>query len=808
MHLLFLHPLFSEEVLRAIGWTLIHSLWQGLLAAVLAGIVIAATRRSAARIRYNLLALVLILFVSATGVTFFLQKEETPAHNVADAITGVSNVNTVLPAGIQYETVQVKAASVIDRFVAYINTHADFFVLIWAIFFFIHCIKLITGVVSIQRLKTYKIHSPAEEWQERLKQLSKALGLRQSIILLESELVKIPAAIGYFKPVILVPLGLLSNLPGDQVEAILLHELAHIRRKDYVMNILQRFTEAVFFFNPALLWISSLIRQEREACCDDIVIADTNHKGSYLDALVSFQEYTIGAEGFAMQISSKKHYLLNRVKRMLTRENKKLDLMEKILLIAGLLVVTAFTFIPQKEVAAKKQQPNVVSDSTPAKTATRQRIVRPAVPPPPKSASKIEKPKPVVTNLSYGPLRDTVPVNSKEKTGNDGVKLQNLSTTMNVNDDGKTKTEIMEVTTEDGKTFKITKVNNWVKKLTIDGKDIPENEMESYKPLLRKLEAAVEENMAGRRKAMEARKADMALRQESIKASMAERHKQIAMMDKERIKERDQQLKELDKEQKVLEDRRQRIMEEKNMDKSKKEQLRKEFEQDRKRMDDKKREFEREKEMDNQKKERFDKQLEKEREMLEDRRKQMNKDIESSNRKRQELQQEVNRKKKMIDDQRRMIMREQFRKNALHIDSNGREIIMNSNGHDLILTDNRKGDGRVEDGKTVTVNKKADTRIQPRFSRNENYKEFSYASEALFKANTSMNALKSVNSKLFNDFKKRDLFITKPNIDPIHYKSGPSLLFNPRNQERQKPEPPKPPKYKVSPDAPHKRVTT
>src|SRR6202008_3371205 len=114
--------------------------------------------------------------------------------------------------------------------------------------------------------------------------------------------------------VILVPLGLLAALPPSQVETILLHELAHIRRKDYLVNLLQRFSEAVFFFNPALIWISSLIRQEREACCDDIVVSTATHHGNYLKALVSFQEYCLTPPKYAMAIGSKQHYLLNRVK--------------------------------------------------------------------------------------------------------------------------------------------------------------------------------------------------------------------------------------------------------------------------------------------------------------------------------------------------------------------------------------------------------------------------------------------------------------------------------------------------------------
>src|SRR6185503_4948505 len=252
-----------------------------------------------------------------------------------------------------FDQTAVGSATTLERFVGFINANASIVVLIWAVFFLFHCIKLITGLAGIQRMRNYRSHASPDEWRIRLDQLSETLGLKQSILLLQSEIVKVPVAIGFLKPIILVPLGLLSNLPAEQVETILLHELAHIRRKDYLVNIMQRFVEAVFFFNPALIWISSLLRQEREACCDDIVVAHTRHKGSYLEALVSFQEYCFATSQYAMAIHSNKHYLLNRVKRMITRENKKLDIMEKIVLIAGLISFTAFTLIPREHLSVK-----------------------------------------------------------------------------------------------------------------------------------------------------------------------------------------------------------------------------------------------------------------------------------------------------------------------------------------------------------------------------------------------------------------------------------------------------------------------
>ena len=110
-------------------------------------------------------------------------------------------------------------------------------------------------------------------WQERLDRLARALRLSRPVALLESCLAEVPVVIGYVRPVILMPVGLLAGLPAGQVESILLHELAHIRRHDYLVNLLQTSVEGLLFYHPAVWWISGVIRAERENCCDDLVVA-------------------------------------------------------------------------------------------------------------------------------------------------------------------------------------------------------------------------------------------------------------------------------------------------------------------------------------------------------------------------------------------------------------------------------------------------------------------------------------------------------------------------------------------------------
>jgi hypothetical protein len=136
-------------------------------------------------------------------------------------------------------------------------------------------------------------------------------------------------------------------LSAEEVEAILIHELAHIKRRDYLVNMLQSLVEIVLFFNPAVLWVSGLIKTERENCCDDLALVQNNDKLSYIRALVSCEEYQASVAAYAMGLSGGRNTLLHRVKRMANNRNYSLNLFEKTVLAVCLVVlgvgVSAFT---------------------------------------------------------------------------------------------------------------------------------------------------------------------------------------------------------------------------------------------------------------------------------------------------------------------------------------------------------------------------------------------------------------------------------------------------------------------------------
>lgn len=323
----------NDTFLKAISWTLIHSLWQGFLLAFLAGIAILFTRKSAAVIRYNVLAGLFVTFIVAAGFTFNYEFQQEQAETITRFNLPVANQSLTQVIGIE------SGVSVSEIAITFLNQNANLIAMIWFVIFAIKIFGICSGFSQIYRIRNYKTESPSQYWIEKLAALGERINLKKRTILLESRLVKTPSVTGFFKPIILVPVGLLSQLPHDQIEAILLHELAHIRRKDYFINILQSLAEVVFFFNPGVLWLSSLLKDERENCCDDIAISVTENKAKFVHALVSFEEYNLKNSQLAMGFGGNKNHLLNRARRIIHNNNKSLNAVEKTFLSVSLLFV-------------------------------------------------------------------------------------------------------------------------------------------------------------------------------------------------------------------------------------------------------------------------------------------------------------------------------------------------------------------------------------------------------------------------------------------------------------------------------------
>src|SRR5262249_44302433 len=156
---------------------------------------------------------------------------------------------------------------------------------------------------------------PARDaWQTLARRLSRALGVRHAVRLLESTAVQIPAVVGWLRPVILLPASTVTGLTPEQLEMILAHELAHIRRHDFLVNLLQAVVVTLLFYHPAVWWISRQVRIERENCCDDLAVAVCGTPLQYARALTRLEELRVGAPSLA--VSARGGSLFERVRRL------------------------------------------------------------------------------------------------------------------------------------------------------------------------------------------------------------------------------------------------------------------------------------------------------------------------------------------------------------------------------------------------------------------------------------------------------------------------------------------------------------
>jgi bla regulator protein BlaR1 len=439
------------NITQALCLTLVHSLWQGFLAAVAAGIIILCTRRSKAAVRYNLLTAVLVLFVLASAFTFFheLGSGNVPGGAVSTWVAGkdagteeaavLNGIQLQVHAGVERST------DVLGEVGGFLSLHASTVVFVWMLCLLGQLVQLMGGFYQLGRLRRRRVFDPGALWQDRLQTLATGLGIRKTVDLIQSAYVSVPVTFGLLKPSILVPLGMLTNLPADQVETILLHELAHIRRNDYLANLVLHITEAVFFFNPGLRWVASLIRDEREACCDDMVL-DKADRNSYFDALVAFGENAFVRQRYALALGKEKTDLLWRIRRMLNQENKKLHIMEKAILSLGLMAILAIGLISMR--AAEQQ------------------------------ADKRQADKRHTARLFAWQGTDTLPTSPNTLAKRAKAQFPSIST--RVEDNGSTKQYKIDATDVEGNTFQLTKVNGAVTELVINGRSIPAQDFDQY----------------------------------------------------------------------------------------------------------------------------------------------------------------------------------------------------------------------------------------------------------------------------------------------------------------------------------------
>jgi GWxTD domain-containing protein len=321
---LFIQTWVQGSSAKALGWTLVHSLWEGAAVALVLAVVLGVAR--SARVRYWAACCAMIALLVGFGATFY----RAMPRDVGIAPKVPIPSATVIPATE-------------DAPIGKTGTPWEFSDLLpwlapaWMAGVLLFQLRCLASWMAAGRLRRRGVCGVSEAWIERLDGLRARLRMVRPVMLLESCFLDVPVVIGHLRPVILMPVGLLAGLPVAQIESILLHELAHIRRADYLVNLMQTLVEGLLFYHPAVWWISHVMRAERENCCDDVAVGASGDAHEYATALAALAESRWAVSEAALAANGGN--LVKRIRRVLAQPEGPRAAMAPVLS-AGVLVVT------------------------------------------------------------------------------------------------------------------------------------------------------------------------------------------------------------------------------------------------------------------------------------------------------------------------------------------------------------------------------------------------------------------------------------------------------------------------------------
>ncbi len=297
-----------EPFISILGWTLLNSIWQSGVIAFATWLLFRIENKVfSTETRYY------ISVIAMLGVIVW--SINTAWTNVGSIQSGLNDVSTSSGFAMSIDFQNIESSFSFTALLDIMDRYLDYFVWIWFAGFIIFAMRMAGGIGHLRRIR--RTSFPLNELTNLVDKFCVKMNVKIKVQIGESSKIKAPVVIGHIKPIILCPVGFVTGLPIDQIEMVIAHELAHIRRNDFLVNILQKIVESIYFFNPFIWWISSQIGIEREAVCDDEVVKLTTDSKTYTEALLSTYKYANSAPYFGIGITgSGKNKLLNRIKRI------------------------------------------------------------------------------------------------------------------------------------------------------------------------------------------------------------------------------------------------------------------------------------------------------------------------------------------------------------------------------------------------------------------------------------------------------------------------------------------------------------
>lgn len=319
--------IFSNPQAKSLGWTLVHSIWQILAITLVYFAIVLFTKKASHRYWSGMVLLVGQVFTSI--LTFLVvQQFSTPEKNFSGM------------------TLAPKMLGQVELLLAYLQTNLPLIVGIWVVGCTVLFVRLLMGYLWVNQLKNHPKNQLDSKLTEVLENLKTKMNITKAVQVKLSNVITIPMIMGVIKPVILIPASLMSGFSKDQLETILAHELAHLKRHDFLLNGLQSVLDVLYFFHPAMWLLSAQIRKERENCCDDMALQYAGSRILLAKTLVQIQE-TAYAPKLALAFGKKSYTLLERVQRIVGLSQSRNFAKESAWIVVGLFV-TFFAFAQKK----------------------------------------------------------------------------------------------------------------------------------------------------------------------------------------------------------------------------------------------------------------------------------------------------------------------------------------------------------------------------------------------------------------------------------------------------------------------------
>ncbi|MBX3242224.1 MAG: M56 family metallopeptidase [Chitinophagaceae bacterium] len=341
--------LYHSPFLLALGWAIAASLWQAAILWLFYQLI--ANRQTSPVFKHNLSLLFLSISTCWFGYTFIQKYNEFATAYISLDFTGaVAESNRFgLLAFVQ------------NSILPLLNQYLPYFSAAYLIILLLLTIRLINAYSISRKLQTQGLIPMEINWIERVERYAANIGIYQQVRIYLSEYIDVPATLNYFKPVILLPVAVFNQLTPEQVESVILHEMAHIKRKDYLVNILVSVVEILLFFNPFIHLLITSLRKERENCCDDFVLRYRVDPHSYASALLSLEQMRIKkVPATVLAATGNDRQLLVRVKRIMNIKNSNLNYGQRLLA----LFIIAFMLISIAWLSPEKSQGNPEEEIT------------------------------------------------------------------------------------------------------------------------------------------------------------------------------------------------------------------------------------------------------------------------------------------------------------------------------------------------------------------------------------------------------------------------------------------------------------